>query len=194
MGVYVRDSTEWSSRGPLRVLSKWGSDRRLPMELEPESADRECDHEDLDTWAARLPPAPASDNVAASLAWLCDTLNALPIATLYPQLLSRMLSALILWPSKLEPKEWERCVRKGRIAKELNEVAPAIVAVEEYLTRSSGSVVTIIGPWSLRVRVCARARAFAPTCVRACVRACVCARGVCTICAQTCVRALVSSR
>ena len=97
--------------------------------FEPNSTESEiecgCDHEDLDAWAARLPtPSPASGNVEATLVWLCDILKTLPIARLYPQLLARMIPALVLWPNKMEPKEWERCVRKGRIAKELNEVAP----------------------------------------------------------------------
>lgn len=92
-------------------------------------------------------PDPAEDALAGdtgdelpagcdlSVDWILDRLRALPVGVQQPQLLDDIRPVLERWRARFAGSVWSRFLRKGRLIKELNEVAPVIIRIRDELPK-----------------------------------------------------------
>ena len=89
------------------------------------------------------PPREAGD---ADPEWISGELQKLPFARLYPDIAERAVGIIASWRTRLGKAAWTRTMRRHRIFKELNEIAPVIARVEAELGRRAADAppVTIV--------------------------------------------------
>ena len=89
---------------------------------------------------------PAREAGDADQDWISGELQKLPFARLYPDIAERAVGIISSWRTRLGKAAWTRTMRRHRIFKELNEIAPVIARVEAELGRRAADAppVTIV--------------------------------------------------
>lgn len=94
-----------------------------------------------DDITAAVLPDPADDGLAEepsspailTVAWVMERLRQLPVAKQQPGLLAEVEPILERWHKQFQGPSWQRFLRKGRLIKEFNEIAPVIARIREAI-------------------------------------------------------------